>query len=82
MPIAVVENATLPRERQLRTTLGFLARDIAAHHMESPSIMVIGDVARELESVNAASTPALTYPVAAKSDRRSSQSAITLVPLT
>jgi uroporphyrin-III C-methyltransferase len=46
-PVAIIENATLPRERQLRTTLGKLADDIAVHALESPAIMLIGEVARE-----------------------------------
>ena len=47
MPTLVVENASLPRERQLRTTLGRLADDVVAHEIESPAIMVIGEVTRE-----------------------------------
>ena len=46
-PVAVVQDASLPRERQLRTTLSRLAHDIAANETERPAIMVIGEVARE-----------------------------------
>lgn len=46
-PVMVVENASLPRERQLRTRLDRLVEDIAGHGIESPAIMVIGEVARE-----------------------------------
>ena len=46
-PALVVENATLPRERQLRTDIGRLARDIADGGISSPAIMVIGEVARQ-----------------------------------
>ena len=46
-PVAVIQDATLPRERQIRTTLEHLASDIALHDIESPAIMVIGEVARE-----------------------------------
>jgi uroporphyrin-III C-methyltransferase len=49
-PVAVVESATLPRERQLRTTLGALAHEIAAQEIASPAIIVIGDVARAREA--------------------------------
>lgn len=45
-PILVVENATLPGERQLRTRLGRLAADIAEREIVSPAVMVIGEVAR------------------------------------
>jgi uroporphyrin-III C-methyltransferase len=46
-PALVVENASLARERQLRTNLDDLAQDIASHEIGSPAIMVIGEVARE-----------------------------------
>lgn len=56
-PVAVIENATLPRERQLRTTLWRLSHDVTVQGIGSPAIMVIGDVARESDlergSVNA-----------------------------
>jgi uroporphyrin-III C-methyltransferase len=44
-PVLVVENATLRRERQVRTTLGQLAHDVVAHDIEPPAIIVIGEVA-------------------------------------
>jgi uroporphyrin-III C-methyltransferase len=44
-PVAIVENASLPLERQLRTTLSQLAHDVTAHDIRSPAIMVIGDAA-------------------------------------
>jgi uroporphyrin-III C-methyltransferase len=48
-PIAVVQDASLARERQLTTTLGRLAQDIAVNEIGSPAIMVIGEVARARE---------------------------------
>jgi uroporphyrin-III C-methyltransferase len=59
-PGLIVENASLPRERQLRTTLGRLAEDIAAYEIESPAVMVIGEVARER-----AETPVVEHVLAA-----------------
>ena len=47
IPVLVVEKATLPAERQLRTTLGTLARSVASQDIASPAVMVIGEVARE-----------------------------------
>lgn len=47
LPVLLVENASLAAERQLRTCVGRLAEDIAAHDIRSPAIMVIGEVARE-----------------------------------
>jgi uroporphyrin-III C-methyltransferase len=48
-PIAVVQDASLARERQLTTTLGGLAQDIAVNEIGSPAIIVIGEVARARE---------------------------------
>ncbi|HET7634468.1 MAG TPA: uroporphyrinogen-III C-methyltransferase [Burkholderiales bacterium] len=56
-PAAVIENATLPNQRSLITTLGNLPDDIAAHGFGSPAIIVIGDVARVAD---AAVLPRLT----------------------
>ena len=50
-PVAVVQDATLARERQLRTTLGRLSQDVSLHEIASPAIMVIGEVAREREAL-------------------------------
>jgi uroporphyrin-III C-methyltransferase len=44
-PIAVVENASVPRERRMCTRIDRLAQDVAAHDIASPAIMVIGEVA-------------------------------------
>jgi uroporphyrin-III C-methyltransferase len=80
-PVAVVENATLPRERQLRTTLGCLSRDVAAHHTESPSIMVIGEVVRATESTDRWTVQPPTHKVHSDSANVARQTAITLVPV-
>jgi uroporphyrin-III C-methyltransferase len=45
-PVLVVENATLVRERQIRTTLERLSDALTAHDIASPAVMVIGEVAR------------------------------------
>jgi uroporphyrin-III C-methyltransferase len=61
-PVAVVENASLARERQLRTTLGRLTEDVAVKAIESPAIMVIGEVARErAEDSHAETSAAATF---------------------
>jgi uroporphyrin-III C-methyltransferase len=59
-PMLVVENASLPRERQLRTTLGRLPQDVAAGEIGSPAVMVIGEVARERSEI-----PGAPYALAA-----------------
>ncbi len=42
--VAVVQNASLPHQRHLATTLGQLAQDMAMHAMASPAVMVVGEV--------------------------------------
>ncbi len=43
-PVAVIQNATLPAQRHIITTLGTLADAIDAASLASPSIIVVGDV--------------------------------------
>ena len=43
-PAAVIQDATLPRQRQVGTTLGELAATIAREGLGSPSVIVVGDV--------------------------------------
>ena len=45
-PVAVVQNASLPGQRHAFCTLGTLAEAVAGAGLGSPSIIVIGDVAR------------------------------------
>ena len=45
MPAAAVSHATLPGERLLLTCLGNLARDVRHGAIESPAILVVGEVA-------------------------------------
>jgi uroporphyrin-III C-methyltransferase len=44
-PALAVQDATLPTQRILRTRLGALAQDIAAHGIVSPAVLVIGEAA-------------------------------------
>ncbi|MEO5861539.1 MAG: uroporphyrinogen-III C-methyltransferase [Burkholderiales bacterium] len=44
MPVAVIQDATLPSQRVLICTLETVVEDVAAHHLVSPSIIVIGEV--------------------------------------
>ena len=43
-PVAVIQRATLPAQRQCLTTLGELPDSLAACGLGSPAIMVVGDV--------------------------------------
>lgn len=43
-PVAVIQNASLPHQRQAVTTLGDMHHTIVAQQLASPSVMVVGDV--------------------------------------
>jgi uroporphyrin-III C-methyltransferase len=43
-PVAVIQNASLPTQRHVATTLGSLAATIESAAMASPSVIVVGDV--------------------------------------
>ncbi|MCX7258449.1 MAG: SAM-dependent methyltransferase, partial [Polaromonas sp.] len=43
-PVAVIQNASLPTQRHIATTLGQLADSIRHGGMGSPSVIVVGDV--------------------------------------
>ena len=43
-PVAVIQNASLPSQRHLSTTLGQLAQDLAQAGMASPAVIVVGEV--------------------------------------
>lgn len=43
-PVAVVCDGTMPTERTVLSTLGFLAADLAAAEVKPPAIIVVGDV--------------------------------------
>jgi siroheme synthase len=44
-PAVIVENASLPRERVIRATLGDVADVAAAQRVVPPAVVIIGDVA-------------------------------------
>ena len=45
-PVAVVQHASLPRQREALCTLGALSATIAAQGLVSPAIIIVGDVVR------------------------------------
>lgn len=57
-PVAVIQDATLPQQRHIATTLSSLRADIVAAGLASPSVIVVGDVLRGLA---AASVPATHF---------------------
>ncbi len=57
-PVAMIENASLPHQRECRSSLQDMQRDAQAFALQSPAILVIGEVVRESISTDAAiSTP-------------------------
>ena len=46
MPVAMIENASLPAQRECRSQLGAMQDDATAFALKSPAILVIGEVAR------------------------------------
>jgi len=53
-PLAVIQHATLPHQRHTVSTLGDLRGCIAREGLGSPSVIVVGDVLRGLQSLGAA----------------------------
>jgi uroporphyrin-III C-methyltransferase len=56
-PVAVIQRATLPAQRQCITTLGGLLDDLRAHALGSPAIMVLGDVVLGVRAALACQPP-------------------------
>ena len=63
-PVAVIQHASLPTQRQVVTSLGQMCDAIAAAQLASPCVIVVGDV---LQGVQAA----LTQTAAASANRKS-----------
>ncbi len=47
MPVAMIENASLPYQRECRSTLAQMQADASDFQLKSPAILVIGEVAGE-----------------------------------
>jgi uroporphyrin-III C-methyltransferase len=50
MPVALIENASLPEQRACRSTLADMCVDAARFQLKSPAILVIGEVAAHANS--------------------------------
>lgn len=57
-PVAMIENASLPHQRECRSTLTDMQLDAVAFELKSPAILVIGEVAACAPEASAASTTA------------------------
>jgi uroporphyrin-III C-methyltransferase len=51
--VAIVQNASLPHQRHAIATLGTLAQTIATQQLESPSVIIIGQVLQGLAALAA-----------------------------
>jgi uroporphyrin-III C-methyltransferase len=49
-PAAIIESASTPQQRQILCQLGNLSLEAQEHHLQSPSIIVVGNVLLGLES--------------------------------
>ena len=47
-PVAIIQNASLPTQRHAVTTLGSMRATIEQEHLQSPSVIVVGDVLQGL----------------------------------
>jgi uroporphyrin-III C-methyltransferase len=52
-PVAVVQHASLPQQRIHHTTLGQLADDVITFKLQSPSVLLIGDVFAASQALDA-----------------------------
>ena len=57
-PVAVIQNASLEKQRHAVTTLGALQATIEAEKLASPSVIVVGDVVQGVAAWAAAPAPA------------------------
>ena len=55
MPVAMIENASLPQQRECRSSLARMRQDAARFALKSPAILVIGEVAAAREALLACS---------------------------
>jgi uroporphyrin-III C-methyltransferase len=56
-PVAVVQHASLPTQRQVVTTLGELADVVAQEAMASPAVIVVGDVVKGFAAAQVVAGP-------------------------
>ena len=53
-PVAIIQNASLPMQRHATCTLATLRATIETEHLQSPSVIVLGDVLKGLRAVSGA----------------------------
>ena len=52
MPVAVVQNGTLPTQKQVVSTLAQVTAAVTAAHLQSPALVVVGEVVRYASVAN------------------------------
>ena len=57
-PVAIIQNASLPTQRHAITTLATLRNTIEREHLQSPSVIVVGDVLQGLAALTASAEDA------------------------
>ena len=70
-PLAIVQDATLPTQRHVLTTLGAMAQAITDHAIRSPAIMVLGDVSQATSLADACATTPPLHTMPARRRARS-----------
>ena len=60
-PVAIIQNVSLPTQRHAVTTLGELRATIEREKLQSPSVIVVGDVLRGFGAVDATVAPEGQY---------------------
>ena len=58
-PVAIIQNASLPTQRHSVTTLAAMRATIEQHQLQSPSVIVVGDVLRGLLAMGESAAPAV-----------------------
>ncbi|MDO9321478.1 MAG: uroporphyrinogen-III C-methyltransferase [Pseudomonas sp.] len=56
MPVAMIENASLPTQRECRSSLAQMQLDAHSFQLKSPAILVIGEVAASSQAITLAQT--------------------------
>jgi uroporphyrin-III C-methyltransferase len=64
-PVALIQNASLPAQRHVVTTLGHMRHAIADAQLSSPCVIVVGDVVQGVQAAMTQTVPASTSRLSA-----------------
>ena len=68
-PVAVVQHAASPSQRQIVTTLAQLASDVRQHDLGSPAVIIVGHVLRGLGAIAPPARSACALPTNVQNER-------------